>query len=161
MTALKALLLGLIQRIAEFLPISSSGHLELSKNLLGLNEVPLLFDVILHIATLFAVVVVLRKRILAILLALWDFLFGKKEKSAKGITKTQKKKDEEKHENLAFVVPILIATVVTAVVGFAIQKVLLTSFPGLNGTKVVAINMLITALILGLTATLKPGYQGT
>lgn len=160
MTAFKALLLGLIQGIAEFLPISSSGHLELSKNLLGLNEVPILFDVILHIATLFAVVVVLRKRIAAIIVALWDFLFAKKEKNAKSATKTQKKKDMEKRENLAYVLPLLIATAVTAVLGFAIQKVLLEKFAWMNGTKAVAVNLLITALILGLTAFMKPGQRG-
>lgn len=160
MTAFKALLLGLIQGIAEFLPISSSGHLELSKNLLGLSEVPILFDVILHIATLFAVVVVLRKRIASIIVALWNFLFVKKEKSAKGLTKTQKKKDEEQRENLAFVIPILIATVVTAVLGFSIQKFLLEKFAWMNGTKAVAVNLLITAGILGLTALMRTGTRG-
>lgn len=82
MTTVQALALGLIQGIAEFLPISSSGHLALLKNLLGLEEIPLLFDVILHIATLFAVIIVLRKRIAAILVALWAFLFRRKTKIA-------------------------------------------------------------------------------
>jgi len=160
MTAAKALLLGLIQGIAEFLPISSSGHLELSKNFLGLNEIPLLFDVILHIATLFAVVVVLRKRILAILAALWHFLFVRKAVASKGLTKTQKHKDEERRENLAFVVPILIATVITGVIGLLIEKVILEKFLWLNGPKAVAVRMLITALILGLTVLAKPGSRG-
>ena len=160
MTALKALLLGLIQGIAEFLPISSSGHLELAKNLLGLNEVPILFDVMLHIATLFAVVVVLRKRIAAIIVALWDFLFVKKEKNLKGLTKTQKKKDEEERENLAFVIPLLIATAITAILGYSIQKFLLEKFVWLNGTKIVSVNLLITAGILGLTALAKAGTRG-
>jgi len=149
MTAIKALLLGLIQGIAEFLPISSSGHLELTKNLLGLNEVPILFDVILHIATLCAVVVVLRKRIAAIIVALWNFLFVKKETNLKGLTKTQKRKDEEERENLAFVLPLLIATAITAVLGYSIQKFLLEKFVWLNGTKIVSMNLLITAGILG------------
>lgn len=160
MTAVKALLLGLIQGIAEFLPISSSGHLELFKNILGLTEVPLLFDVILHIATLFAVVMVLWKRIAAIFMALWRFLFSRKTPTVKSLTKTQKKKDEEGRQNLAFILPILIATAVTGVIGILIEKVLLDAFPGLGGTKVVAVNMLITAAILGLTARLKPGVRG-
>lgn len=164
MTAAKALLLGLIQGIAEFLPISSSGHLELFKNILGLTEVPILFDVILHIATLFAVVAVLWKRIAAIFTALWRalwrFLFVKKTPAVKGLTQTQKKKDEESRQNLAFVLPIIIATAVTGVIGILIEKVLLETFPGLRGTKLVAVNMLITAAILGLTATIKPGERG-
>ena len=160
MTAVKALLLGLIQGIAEFLPISSSGHLELFKNILGLTEVPLLFDVILHIATLFAVVAVLRKRIGAIFAALWRFLFGRKAPSAKGLSKTQKKKDEESQQNLAFVLPIIIATAVTGVIGILIEKVLLEEFAWMSGTKFVAVDMLITAAILGLTAIVKPGERG-
>jgi len=155
MTAAKALLLGLIQGIAEFLPISSSGHLELFKNLLGLNEVPLLFDVILHLATLLVVVIVFWKRIVSIVEALWNFLFMKKEIPAKGISKTQKKKDEAHAESLAFVVPILIATAITAVLGYAIEK-----FVPQGGTKAIAARMLIAAAILGLTAIAKPGTRG-
>ena len=155
MTALKALLLGLIQGIAEFLPISSSGHLELSKNILGLNEVPILFDVILHLATLLAVLIVFRKRIFAILEALWNFLFAKKETQSKGLSKTRKKKDEVRQENLSFVVPLLIATAITAVIGYAIEK-----FAPQGGTKAVAARMLVTAVILGFTAVAKRGTRG-
>ena len=46
MTILQAIFLGALQGVAEFLPISSSGHLALCKTLFGLEEVPLLFDII-------------------------------------------------------------------------------------------------------------------
>ncbi|MGN1208245.1 MAG: undecaprenyl-diphosphate phosphatase [Christensenellales bacterium] len=72
-----ALFLGLIQGLTEFLPISSSGHLVLFQNIFGLkSEMNILFDVVLHLGTLFAVVVVYRKSI-------WDLLkhpFSKKMK---------------------------------------------------------------------------------
>lgn len=58
MTYLTAFLLGLIQGVAEFLPISSSGHLAIAQNLLGLENagsVPEFFDVLLHLGTLIAV----------------------------------------------------------------------------------------------------------
>ena len=58
MTYLTAFLLGLIQGVAEFLPISSSGHLAIAQNLLGMSEagsVPEFFDVLLHLGTLVAV----------------------------------------------------------------------------------------------------------
>ena len=58
MTYLKAILLGLVQGIAEFLPISSSGHLAIAQNLLhieGAGSVPEFFDVLLHLGTLIAV----------------------------------------------------------------------------------------------------------
>ena len=58
MSYLTSILLGLIQGIAEFLPISSSGHLAIAQNLLGLNtEIPEFFDVLLHLGTLLAVFV--------------------------------------------------------------------------------------------------------
>ena len=58
MTVLTSVLLGLIQGIAEFLPISSSGHLAIAQNLLGMQgvtDIPEFFDVLLHLGTLLAV----------------------------------------------------------------------------------------------------------
>ena len=58
MTFLQSILLGLIQGVAEFLPISSSGHLAIAQNLLNINaEVPAFYDVLLHLGTLIAVFV--------------------------------------------------------------------------------------------------------
>ena len=58
MNLFTSLLLGVIQGLAEFLPISSSGHLALAQHLLGVNtEVPAFFDVLLHLGTLLAVLV--------------------------------------------------------------------------------------------------------
>lgn len=60
MTFLSSFLLGLVQGIAEFLPISSSGHLAIAQNLLGMSDagtVPEFFDVLLHLGTLVAVFV--------------------------------------------------------------------------------------------------------
>ena len=58
MTFLQSILLGLIQGVAEFLPISSSGHLAIAQNLLHINaEVPAFYDVLLHLGTLVAVFV--------------------------------------------------------------------------------------------------------
>ena len=61
MTYLQAIILGLVQGIAEFLPISSSGHLKLFEKLLGLPNVEtdyIFFDVLLHFGTLVAVLIV-------------------------------------------------------------------------------------------------------
>ena len=58
MTYIKAILLGLVQGVAEFLPISSSGHLAIARNLLnmgGAGAIPEFFDVLLHLGTLLAV----------------------------------------------------------------------------------------------------------
>lgn len=157
MTAVQALFLGLIQGLAEFLPVSSSGHLVLLKTILGLEEVPMLFDIILHLATLLVVVIVFRARIGLILEALWKWTTGELRK---GAPKTEPRTPKErKHradlgESLAFVVPVLIATAITAVLGFAIEK-----YVPMGGVKAVAARMLVTAVVLGLTAVVKPGLR--
>ena len=63
MTYLEAALLGVIQGLTEFLPVSSSGHLALGQALLGIETGDLTFEVIVHFGTLLAVVTVLRRRI--------------------------------------------------------------------------------------------------
>ena len=60
MTVLTSVILGLIQGVAEFLPISSSGHLAIAQNLLGMQgvtDIPEFFDILLHLGTLVAVLV--------------------------------------------------------------------------------------------------------
>lgn len=58
MTLLFAAILGFVQGLAEFLPISSSGHLSVLQNLFGMEGVDTLFDVLLHFATLIAICIV-------------------------------------------------------------------------------------------------------
>ena len=60
MTFLESILLGILQGLTEFLPVSSSGHLVLAQQYLGLKESLVLFDVMLHVGTLGAVLVVYR-----------------------------------------------------------------------------------------------------
>jgi undecaprenyl-diphosphatase len=67
MTYGQALLLGIIQGLTEFLPISSSGHLVLVQHLLGLREAELSFDVSVHLGTLAAVILFFRRDIYAIM----------------------------------------------------------------------------------------------
>ena len=56
MTLLKAIIMGIVQGVAEFLPVSSSGHLALFKHILGIDlESGMLFNVLLHVGTLVAV----------------------------------------------------------------------------------------------------------
>lgn len=63
MTLIIAILLGLIQGLTEFLPVSSTAHLTLAENLLLRQSMPLAFDVLLHVGTLLALVVFFRAEI--------------------------------------------------------------------------------------------------
>ncbi len=67
MGTLQASILGIVQGLTEFLPVSSSGHLVLLQNIFGIHEPELLFNVSLHVGTLAAVCVVFRQDIVAIL----------------------------------------------------------------------------------------------
>jgi len=76
MTVWEALILGIVQGLTEFLPVSSSGHLEIGKALLGDDSLPqesLLFTVVVHAATALSTVVVFRKDILDLLRGLLQF----------------------------------------------------------------------------------------
>lgn len=76
MSEWEALLLGIIQGLTEFLPVSSSGHLELAKAIFGDQSVPeesLLFTVVVHFATALATVLVFRKEVVEILKGLLQF----------------------------------------------------------------------------------------
>lgn len=77
MTILQSILLGILQGIAEFLPISSSGHLAVAQNLFGLDDVPLLYDVMLHLATLLAVVIFFRRKIGRLFVIFFKWIFRK------------------------------------------------------------------------------------
>lgn len=67
MTVIEALLLGILQGITEFLPISSSGHLVLGQRLLGVDTPGLLFEVVVHLGSLLSIIVVFRAYLLELL----------------------------------------------------------------------------------------------
>lgn len=63
MTVIDAIIQGVVQGITEFLPVSSSGHLAISQHILGVTDSNLLFNVMLHLGTLLAVLAVYRKTV--------------------------------------------------------------------------------------------------
>lgn len=70
MELLKAVLLGIIQGLTEFLPISSSGHLVIGAELLGFQDAGISFEVFLHLGTLIAVIIAFHKELLQMLKSL-------------------------------------------------------------------------------------------
>ena len=76
---IEAIVLGIIQGLTEFLPVSSSGHLEIGKFLLGdsaVGQESLLMTVVLHFATALSTVVIFRKEIIEILRGLFQFRYN-------------------------------------------------------------------------------------
>ena len=75
MSLIKAIILGFVQGVTEFLPISSSGHLSLFQHFLGVSgEGSLLFSVLLHLGTLIAVFVVFYRTIFELIFEAFDLL---------------------------------------------------------------------------------------
>ncbi|MCQ2137731.1 MAG: undecaprenyl-diphosphate phosphatase [Bacteroidales bacterium] len=79
MDSVQAIILGLIQGLTEFLPVSSSGHLAIGKHLFGV-EPDLSFDIVVHAATVLATIVVFRKEILQLLQGLFKFKYNDETK---------------------------------------------------------------------------------
>lgn len=76
MSALEAILLGFVQGLTEFLPVSSSGHLTLVKELFGIDSSNLSFEVAVHAATVLSTIVVFRKTIWDLLVGLFKFKYN-------------------------------------------------------------------------------------
>ena len=141
MNTAQALILGLIQGLTEFLPVSSSGHLALMKHIWGLEQVSILFDILLHVATLLAVLIVFRKRLGKIVRALIHAL--------------SRKMNDEDRLHLRITALLILATVITAIVGIGIDTTLNLA----GNIRLVGVCFIITALILLLTAKLKVGTR--
>lgn len=117
-----AVVLGLIQGLTEFLPVSSSGHLLLAQNLLGVSDPSIFYTLILHLATLIATLIVFRKevgRILRAILRIPLFFVSLRKKGHHAITE-----DTEAWTCIL----IFIATFVTGAIGVVFEKQLDETF---------------------------------
>ena len=108
MDYLQSILLGILQGIAEFLPISSSGHLILARHLMHIEEIPVIYDILLHVATLAAVIIVFRKRIINIFASLFNAV--------------RKKNTDKDRENLRIFYLVVIATAATVIIALLVDK---------------------------------------
>lgn len=137
MTYLQAVILGLVQGLAEFLPISSSGHLALLENFFGIKEDNMLFfTVLLHFGTLIAVFVVFWKDIWELLKEL--VLTIKDLIGRKGL-----RLDERPVRKLG--VMIIVSCIPTAIIGFVFGDIFESFY---SKPIVIAIMLIITAFLL-------------
>lgn len=119
MTVLQSIILGVVQGVTEFLPISSSGHLDILEYKFGIS-VPDWFDVFLHLATLCAIVIYFWKQIVEFFQVLFRWI-GKKPAPEKPLIEDGLCKTEEAGRKT--IIAVLITTAVTAVIGFGVDKV--------------------------------------
>ncbi|MGD8304099.1 MAG: undecaprenyl-diphosphatase UppP [Desulfobacterales bacterium] len=141
MTTLEAIILGIIQGLTEFLPVSSSGHLVLLQQLLGLKEAELFFDVCVHLGTLVAVIAVFHREIKNIVMALLRLLTtaGKKDGALSAV---------ESDPELKMALLIVIGSIPTALLGLAFSGIADRIF---SSVLIVGFMMMVTGLLLWLT----------
>jgi undecaprenyl-diphosphatase len=130
---LQALILGLVQGFTEYLPVSSSGHLELGKIILGPEAEAggLTFDIVVHVATVLSTLVILWREVMWIFAGLFRF--------------NGSMNDEQK-----YVINILISMIPVGVVGLFFKDYI-ESLYGDNVIVVVGCCLLVTSLLLALT----------
>ncbi|MGR7813045.1 undecaprenyl-diphosphate phosphatase [Lacinutrix undariae] len=135
MDIINAIILGIIQGLTEFLPVSSSGHLELGKAILGDQSVPeesLMFTVVLHFATALSTIVIFRKDIFSLLKGIFQFKWN---------------------EDLQFASKIILSMLPAVVVGLFFEEQLESLFGG--NIMLVGFMLLITAALLFLADKAK------
>ena len=139
MDVLNAIILGIIQGLTEFLPVSSSGHLEIFKVILGDNKLPnesLLMTVILHFATACSTIVVFKDDIKDLILGLFSF---------------------EKNDSFWFSVKIILSMVPAVFVGFFFESEIESLFNG--NLTIVGAMLILTGALLFLADKAKPSEK--
>ena len=132
---IEALLLGLVQGLTEYLPVSSSGHLQIGQLLLNDGQPfagGLTFDIVVHVATVLATVVVLWQEIVWLVRGFFKFRWN---------------------DEMRYVVNILVSMLPIGVVGLCFKDQIEAIF---EGTLVVGVCLCVTALLLALTHFYKP-----
>lgn len=128
MNSIEAVVLGIIQGLTEFLPVSSSGHLELTKAILGDNSVPeesLAFTVVLHFATALSTLVIFRKEVFQIFKGLFQFKWN---------------------EETQFSLKIIVSMIPAVFVGLFFEEEIASLFGG--QIMLVGLMLFVTALLL-------------
>ena len=131
MSIWQAFVLGILQGLTEFLPVSSSGHLVIGEHFLGIEEPELIFNVAVHFATVIAVVIFFRRELVKIILSLF------------------RKNDPDGRRMALF---LIIGTIPAAIAGIGFKSFYERLF---ESAFVAAIMLLVTGLILISTVKVK------
>ncbi len=126
MTVWQAIVLGIVQGVSEFLPISSSGHLVIIQHWLGVTDNAITFEVVVHFGSLVAVIIALREEIQQIFIGLLG------------------KKDKEGSRGRRLLLKVIMATIPVVVVGITLHDLINRAFSSIY----------VPAIMLFLTGTL-------
>jgi undecaprenyl-diphosphatase len=130
MTIIEGIILGLVQGLTEFLPVSSTGHLIIARQLLGLHDASgVFFDATLHLATLLAVVLYFRHDIWGLIMTVWKYL--------------ARRPLEEKERG--FLGAIILGTVPAVIIGLLFEDVISSSA---RSTFVVAWGLILGSILM-------------
>ena len=136
MTIFESIILGAVQGLTEFLPVSSSGHLQIAKALLGVEiEENLAFDVTLHAATVLSTIVILWPEVKRLLLGLFSRHFN---------------------EEQAYVLKLVLSMIPIGIVGFALKDYLNAMLESPYILSIVGAMLLLTALLLSFAYFARP-----
>jgi undecaprenyl-diphosphatase len=145
-----ALILAVVQSVTEFIPISSSGHLVIFSKLLGAGEVPVLFDLVLHLGTLTAVVVVYAGRIREI----FSDVFGRRHTPSG----TDRQLEQKRRGSAKLLWFIIFSTAVTGLIGVLFRTPIESFFHA--RANVVPLLLILTGAILLATRFVREKKKG-
>ncbi|MDQ0205766.1 undecaprenyl-diphosphate phosphatase [Alkalicoccobacillus murimartini] len=130
MTIFEAIILGLVQGITEFLPISSSAHLVITQMLFNISFPGFGFEILLHVGSVLAVIIYYRKDLIDLLTGFFLYI---------------KNRSSEHKVSFWFSIYILVATFITGVAGILFEGYISTA---LKGPTMIAISLTMTGIFL-------------
>jgi undecaprenyl-diphosphatase len=141
--------MGLVQGLTEFLPVSSSGHLVLANNLLGMQpDTGILFEVMLHLGTLVSIIIVYNKDIYKMVIEF--FVMSRDILKGKGALL-------KSNPYRVMLVMVLMATIPTGLIGVLFNDLFEQAF---SSTQVVSVMLLVTGTLLYIANKLENGVKG-
>ena len=146
MDFLEAFILGIVQGLTEYLPVSSSGHLQIGQKLFGITEGGLTFDIVVHVATVLSTIVILWKEIAWLFKGFFQPL---KPAGTPPIDSAFNRFNEEQ----IYCIKILISMIPIGFVGLVMKDWVEAAF---NGVHVVGVCLIVTAVLLALTFYIRP-----
>jgi undecaprenyl-diphosphatase len=156
MTTIEIMFLGIIQGLTEFLPVSSSGHLVLFRNLIGFKEPEILLDCVLHLGTLVAVCITFRSDLADMVRDAGRFvLHSLKGRLREALTVIGLSSTRERSQG-SFIWWVFIGSIPTAFIGLWFKKPLESFFESVS---MVGIMLVTTGCLLLITKVIPKAYE--